>query len=197
MKIRLQQLNPVIGDFEGNKSLILQALQSAEQAGIDLLILPEMCVTGYPAQDLLEVESFRQACYKVNKDLIDKTGNTALLFGSITPNDGDYGRKMYNSAILARNGNMLGVTHKTLLPTYDIFDDLRYFEPNREFQCIEFNGFKLGVTICEDIWYNENEVQYHTYETDPALELKKAGADVLSIFRHPRLPEPSTKTGWR
>jgi len=179
MKVRLKQLNPIIGDFSGNRSLIMEALRNSESAGIDLLILPEMCVTGYPAQDLLEMSSFREACYQVNMEIIEKTGSTALLFGSITPNESDFGRKMYNSAILAGNGNSIGEAHKTLLPTYDIFDDLRYFEPNKEFRCIEFNGFKLGVTICEDIWYNENEVQYHTYETDPALELKKAGADVI------------------
>jgi len=179
MKVRLQQLNPIIGDLSGNQALILEALGDAGSAGVDLLILPEMCVSGYPAQDLLEMESFRDLCYGVNNKIIQNTAGTALLFGSITPNETGFGRKMYNSAILARNGEMLGVAHKTLLPTYDIFDDLRYFEPNREFKCIEYNGFKLGVTICEDIWYNENEVQYHTYETDPALELKKAGADVI------------------
>jgi NAD+ synthetase len=179
MKVRLHQLNPVIGDFSGNKSLILKALERAERADIDLLILPEMCVTGYPAQDLLEMNSFREMCYRTNKELIQKTKGTALLFGSITPNESGYGRKMYNSALLARNGSLIDVTHKTLLPTYDIFDDLRYFEPNKEFHCVDFDGFKLGITICEDIWYNENEVQYHTYETDPALELKKAGADVI------------------
>ncbi len=179
MKIRLQQLNSVIGDFSGNQSLITHALRDAEDAGIDLLILPEMCVTGYPAQDLMEMSRFREACYRVNREVIGITGNTALLFGSITPNEAKFGRKMYNSAILAKNGKLLGLVHKTLLPTYDIFDDLRYFEPNREFQCIELEGFKLGMTICEDIWYNENEVQYHTYEIDPALELKKAGADVI------------------
>lgn len=179
MKIRLEQLNPVIGDYSGNQSLIIQALRNAEKAGIDLLILPEMCVTGYPAQDLLEMSKFRNACYQVNRELVGLTNNTALLFGSITPNEEKFGRKMYNSAVLAKNGKALGVVHKTLLPTYDIFDDLRYFEPNNEFRCLELDGFRLGVTICEDIWYNENEVQYHTYEKDPALELKKEGADVI------------------
>lgn len=179
MKIRLEQLNPVVGDFSGNQALITAALKRAEDEDIDLLILPEMCVTGYPAQDLLEMPRFREACYQVNGELIELTGSTALLFGSITPNESAFGRKMFNSAILAKQGEVLGVANKTLLPTYDIFDDLRYFEPNSEFRCLELDGFKLGVTICEDIWYNENEVQYHTYETDPALELKKEGADVI------------------
>jgi len=179
MKIRLEQLNPVIGDFSGNQTLITTALKRAEDEDIDLLIVPEMCVTGYPAQDLLEMSRFREACYQANGELIELTRSTALLFGSITPNESAFGRKMYNSAILAKQGEVLGIANKTLLPTYDIFDDLRYFEPNSEFRCLELDGFKLGVTICEDIWYNENEVQYHTYETDPALELKKEGADII------------------
>ena len=179
MDIRVEQLNPTVGDLTGNKSLILDALKRAEKAEADLLILPEMTVTGYPVEDLLEEKSFREECYKVNRDIIDSTGNTGLLFGSITPSEKKYGRKMFNSALLAHKKKLLGTVHKTLLPTYDIFDDLRYFEPNEEFECLEFNGVKLGVTICEDIWYNENEVQYHTYSVNPALELKKSGADVI------------------
>ncbi|MFO7799906.1 NAD+ synthase [Rhodohalobacter sp.] len=179
MKIRVEQLNPTVGDLTGNKSLIIEALQRAEKDETDLLIIPEMTVTGYPVEDLLEEEGFRDECYRVNREIIESTGKTALLFGSITPNESKYGRKMFNSALLAHKAKLLGTVHKTLLPTYDIFDDLRYFEPNEEFQCLEFEGVKLGVTICEDIWYNENEVQYHTYPVNPALELKELGADVI------------------
>lgn len=179
MIIRIEQLNPTAGDIKGNKSLILEALKNAEKSGTDLLILPEMCLTGYPVQDLLEMKSFKKICYKTNSEIISATGGTALLFGSITKNKSSYGRKIYNSALLARNGKLLGITNKTLLPTYDVFDDLRYFEPNETFECLELDGIKLGVTICEDIWYNENEVQYHKYEINPALELKKAGADLI------------------
>lgn len=179
MNIRLHQLNPTIGDLNGNKKLILSALSKAEEAGIDLLILPEMVVTGYPVQDLLERPVFREAVYEMNRELIESTSKTALLFGSLTPNPSDTGRKMYNSAILAKNGKQVGITHKALLPTYDVFDDLRYFEPNREFKCMELDGLRLGVTICEDIWYNENEVQYHTYDVDPAAILRDAGANVI------------------
>lgn len=179
MKIRLHQLNPTIGDLEGNKRLILKSLKKAEENGVDLLILPEMCVTGYPVQDLLERASFREAVYAVNRELIRESGKTALLFGSLTPNTKKSGRKMYNSAILARDGVMVDIIHKTLLPTYDVFDDLRYFEPNDEFHCMELDGVKLGVTICEDIWYNENEVQYHNYNIDPAEKLAAEGADLI------------------
>ncbi len=179
MRIRLEQLNPTIGDVDGNKKLILSALRKAENEGIDLLVLPELGLTGYPVQDLLEKEFFRDYCYMANEKIIKETGKTALLFGSITPNKTSIGRKMYNSALLARDGKLLNVTHKTLLPTYDVFDDLRYFEPNRDFEYFELDGVKLGITICEDIWYNDNEMQYHIYDIDPAEKMKESGARVI------------------
>lgn len=179
MRIRLEQLNPTIGDIKGNRSLIINALRDAESDEIDLLILPEMVTTGYPPLDLLESEHFRSCCFASNDNIIRETGKTALLFGSVTPNESKIGRKLFNTAILAASGKQVGSVHKTLLPTYDIFDDLRYFEPNKSFSCIGFKGINLGVTICEDIWYNENEFQYHTYDIDPAEVLRDKGADVI------------------
>ncbi len=179
MRIRLEQLNPTIGDIKGNKALIMDALRDAESDEIDLLILPEMVTTGYPPLDLLESDYFRSCSFESNEAIIRETGKTALLFGTITPNDSNIGRKLYNTAILAAEGKQIGSVHKTLLPTYDIFDDLRYFEPNKSFSCIEFKGVYLGVTVCEDIWYNENEFQYHTYDVDPAEVLRDKGADVI------------------
>lgn len=178
MEIRIEQLNPIVGDLKGNTSLILDSLKKAESDGMDLLILPEMVLIGYPAQDILENKAFQKACYEFNEKIISSTKNTALLFGSITQNRG-MGRQMYNTALLAKSGELIGKVFKTLLPTYDVFDDLRYFEPNKSFRCLELDGTKLGVTICEDIWYNQNEVQYHTYETDPAALLKKDGAQLI------------------
>ncbi len=179
MIVRVEQLNPTIGDIKGNVERIFEALKLAEKQQVDLLILPEMVLTGYPVQDLLENEAFREACYEANKKIIKQTGSTALLFGSLTKNLSGLGRKIFNSAILCSQGGVLGQANKTLLPTYDIFDDLRYFEPNKEFRCLEYKGVKLGVTICEDIWYNQNEVQYHHYEVNPAAELKSRGARVI------------------
>lgn len=178
MQIRVEQLNPVVGDLTGNSSKIMKSLHHAESDGIDLLILPEMVLIGYPAQDILENKAFQRSAYKHNEKIIQATKNTALLFGSVTKNE-DTGRQMYNTALLAQGGELLGKVHKTLLPTYDVFDDLRYFEPNKTYECLELDDTKLGVTICEDIWYNENEVQYHTYETDPAKLLKEKGAQII------------------
>jgi NAD+ synthase (glutamine-hydrolysing) len=179
MKIRVEQLNPVIGDIRGNVELIQNALNNAEKNQVDLLILPEMVLTGYPVQDLLENDFFRETCYKANEEIIKRSGSTALLFGTLTNNDSGTGRKMFNSALLCTEGKMIGQVNKTLLPTYDIFDDLRYFEPNNKFECLQYKGVKLGVTICEDIWYNENEVQYHNYVINPAAELKSKGAQAI------------------
>lgn len=178
MQIRIGQLNPIVGDLTGNSSKIIKSLRKAESDGIDLLILPEMVLIGYPAQDILENKAFQRSAYQHNEKIIKATQKTALLFGSITKNE-KMGRQMFNSALLARGGELLGKVHKTLLPTYDVFDDLRYFEPNDTFKCLELDGARLGVTICEDIWYNENEVQYHTYETDPANLLKEDGAEII------------------
>lgn len=186
MKIRLEQLNPVIGDIRGNVELIQNALDNAEKNQVDILILPEMVLTGYPVQDLLENDFFRETCYEANEEIIKKSGSTALLFGTLTNNDSVTGRKMFNSALLCTEGKMIGQVNKTLLPTYDIFDDLRYFEPNDKFECLQYKGVKLGVTICEDIWYNENEVQYHNYVINPAAELKSKGAQaVINISASP------------
>jgi len=179
MKIRIAQLNPTVGDIDGNRDKILKALGEAENAGAGLLILPELCVLGYPPMDLLEQHYFREYVYECNNEIVGKTGETALLFGSITSHEDQAGRKMYNSAILAGNGEVIATVHKTLLPTYDVFDEYRYFEPNRHFSPVDFKGVKLGITICEDIWSHENEFQYHTYDIDPARNLKELGAEIL------------------
>lgn len=179
MKIRTQQLNPTIGDIEANTSAILRAMEAAEDADVELLILPELTVPGYPPMDLLERQSFLEAIYNANEKIISSSKETAVIFGSVTPNTSSFGRKCYNSALVALKGRLTGKVHKTLLPTYDVFDDLRYFEENKDFECIAIKGKKFGITICEDIWYNENDIQYHTYEINPAKELRDRGAEAI------------------
>lgn len=176
--IRLAQLNPTIGDLIGNKKLITEAILQASEDGIDILILPELVVCGYPPQDLLERAVFRESCYRINNELIESTGETAVIFGSISENNG-IGRKIFNSVIVAQHGKEIGRVHKALLPTYDVFDDLRYFEPGNEFEPISINGVSFGITVCEDIWYNDNEINYHTYSVNPAEELAKKGAEAI------------------
>jgi NAD+ synthetase len=178
MRIRIQQLNTIVGDVTGNADLIRQAYNDALVQGVNLLVLPELAISGYPPMDLLERAIFRDTVYKANKQLVSETRSTALLFGTFTPNPGA-GRRMFNSALLARDGVCLAEVHKTLLPTYDIFDEFRYFQPNTDFHTVELDGYKLGITICEDIWNSENEIIYHVYNENPAKRLKELGAEIL------------------
>ncbi|MTI86721.1 MAG: NAD+ synthase [Balneolaceae bacterium] len=179
MHIRLEQLNPTIGDLKGNKTLILDAIQRAEVDGIELLILTELITCGYPPMDLLERKVFRELCYQLNRDIIQATGDTTVIFGSITENLSGTGRTCYNSAIVASNGEEITRVHKALLPTYDVFDDLRYFEPGTDFEPIVIEGIPFGITVCEDIWFNDNEIQYHIYDVNPAEALAEKGAEVI------------------
>lgn len=179
VRIRLEQINPVIGDLSGNKDRILRSIKNAEEDGIELLLLPELVTCGYPPMDLLERQIFRDLIYQVNQEIIETTGNTAVIFGSVTENFSKTGRGIYNSAIVAQYGEEKDRVHKALLPTYDVFDDLRYFEPGTEFNPVEINGVKMGITVCEDIWYNDNDIQYHTYSVNPAEKLAEKGAEVI------------------
>lgn len=184
--IRLEQLNPIIGDLMGNKQLIINAIKKAEKAKIDILILSELVVCGYPPMDLIERDIFRELCYQVNKEIVQSTESTTVIFGSITENKSGVGRKCFNSAIIAKNKQEIASVHKALLPTYDVFDDLRYFEPVSHFEPIVLNNIPFGITICEDIWFNDNEIKYHTYKDNPAEILEKKGAkSIINISASP------------
>lgn len=179
MKIRLEQINPTIGDLKGNRQLILEAIEKAEKEKIDVLLLPELVTCGYPPMDLIERKAFRECVYQVNKEIIEKSGAAAVVFGTITENLTGVGRPCHNSAVITQHGEEVARIHKSLLPTYDVFDDLRYFEPGTEFEPVMINGVPLGVTVCEDIWFNDNEIQYHTYATNPAEILARKGAKAI------------------
>ena len=177
--IRLEQLNPIIGDLMGNKQLIINAIKKAEKAKIDILILSELVVCGYPPMDLIERDIFRELCYQVNEEIIQSTRSTTVIFGSITENKSGVGRTCFNSAIVAKNQQEIARVHKALLPTYDVFDELRYFEAVSHFEPVVLNNMPFGITICEDIWFNDNEIQYHTYKDNPAEILEKKGARAI------------------
>lgn len=177
MIIRLEQVNPTIGDISGNIALIEEAMAHAEADNVDLLVLPELVVCGYPPMDLIERQAFLDAIFQANDRIVTNSTDTAVLFGTATPNRGA-GRKCFNSAILAQNGEKVTEVHKTLLPTYDVYDELRYFETNSTFECIEFKGTKIGITVCEDIWHNF-ELSYLTYDVNPAKELIEKGAKAI------------------
>lgn len=178
MKIRLEQLNPTIGDIEGNVSLMSEAISRARQDDVDLLVMPELVVCGYIPMDLLERPAFLEAIYDANRQILEMAGEMAVLFGSVTANDSDYGRKCYNSALLVQDRQTLATVRKTLLPTYDVYDELRYFEQNKSFECVAFKGTKIGITVCEDIWHNF-KLPYITYQTHPTEELVDRGAQAI------------------
>ena len=155
MKVVLAQLNYHIGNFAENLSKIAYEVKKAEGLNADLIVFSELAVTGYPPQDLLEFESFIMDSSKSIQQLASISNHIGILIGAPTLNPGPTGKKLYNSAYFLFDGWVQQVFHKTLLPTYDIFDEYRYFEPNREFKLLHFKDKKIAVTICEDLWFDQ------------------------------------------
>jgi NAD+ synthase (glutamine-hydrolysing) len=153
MKIALSQQNYRVGDFEGNTSLILDALEKAGLAGADLVVFPEMAVSGYPPRDFLEFADFTDRCRQVIDRIAIACKGIAAIVGAPSKNPGTKGKPLYNSAYFLADGEIRGIAHKTLLPNYDVFDEYRYFEPNRlPYQVVTFRGVRFALTICEDLW---------------------------------------------
>ena len=145
--------------------------------GVELLIFPELAVCGYPPMDLLNLPEFRETIYtrQMKRSLI-KVLTWPLIFGSISPNK-QLGRPCYNSAFVVSNRKLIGIQHKSLLPNYDVFDDVRYFEPATLVEPIELFGIKWGVSVCEDIWQNDNS--YMRYHVNPLEQLHQQGAEIM------------------
>ncbi len=179
MKIALCQINPIIGNLEYNKEKIIDGYNKGVKAGADIVIFPELSLVGYPPQDLVEKKEFRDAVSKAVTELASITGKTALLFGAITEDDDLIGTDIHNSAILCFNGKIQFIQHKTLIPNYDVFDEMRYFDPSKEVNVFEFNGEKLGISICEDIWNDADYWYKRRYTRDPVKELLGKGATIL------------------
>ena len=176
MRVRLAQLNPTVGDIQGNTSRIFNEIERAREHGVKLLILPELAVCGYPPMDLLNLPDFRDTIYEANETIIDQCPEIALIFGSISPNE-QLGRPCYNSAYVVNDRNLVGIQHKSLLPNYDVFDDERYFEAATSVEPIELFGIKWGVSVCEDIWQNDNS--YIRYHVNPLEHLHQQGAEIM------------------
>ncbi|MBI9073549.1 MAG: NAD+ synthase [Melioribacteraceae bacterium] len=179
MKIALGQINPIIGDIEGNKKKIYDCYRKGVDLGADLVVLPELAICGYPPLDLIEKKGFRQKVTAAAIDLASKTNSTGLIFGSITEYDGDIGTGIYNSAILCAEGHIQFTQHKSLIPNYDVFDEVRYFEPANEVNVFDFKGEKLGISICEDIWNDKDYWKNRRYINDPVEALVEKGTSVL------------------
>ncbi len=182
MRIAIAQLNPTIGDFFGNLAKIERALESTAAASPELMVLPELFITGYPPQDLLERDWFIDAAEHALdrlKDISTRYPRTAILVGTIRRTGTVIGKGLHNSAVLVRAGVVEATVHKTLLPTYDVFDEARYFDPAVSTEVIELNDHRLGVTICEDAWNDPSLWRTNIYDADPVAELAAQGATVL------------------
>ena len=176
MKIFLAQQNYHIGNFEYNTAKMIAAIETAKAQGGDLIVFSEMSVCGYPARDFVEFSDFINKCYAAIDTIKQHATNIAVLIGSPARNPIKEGKDLFNAAFFLYEGEIKAEIHKTLLPTYDVFDEYRYFEPSYTWQTVEFKGKKLAITICEDIW---NLGDNPLYRICPMDELMKQQPDVM------------------
>jgi NAD+ synthase (glutamine-hydrolysing) len=179
MKIALAQINTTVGDLRGNCARILEFYRRGVEAGATLVLTPEMAVTGYPPRDLLAKRRFVADNLQALDELAAGIGDTALLVGYVDVNPTRPGKDYFNAAALIHRGRIVARRFKTLLPTYDVFDEDRYFQPAESNAAAEFAGQKMGLTICEDIWNDKDYGRVPYYQRDPVVDLVKAGAGLL------------------
>src|SRR5437764_1363064 len=179
MKIYIAQLNPTVGALSANAELIRRAYAEGVAAGADVVLVPELAVTGYPPRDLLDRDIFVDAALRTRDELAAMTGGVTLVFGCITRSASWCGKPLHNAAIAARDGKIVLEQHKSLLPTYDVFDELRYFEPGRSVGVVDIAGVKAGVAICEDFWFDDEILGTKIYCRNPIDEVARQGAQVI------------------
>ena len=179
MKIALAQFNPTIGDFDYNIARMVSLSHKAMEAGCDLVAFPELAVCGYPPLDLLERREFVEDNLQAMERLISRVKGIAVLCGYVAKNINGPGKPIHNTAILFEDGKVLARVYKRLLPSYDIFDETRYFEPGSKSVPVSFNGLLLGITICEDIWNDADLFPEHSYPVNPVHELAEMGTDIF------------------
>ena len=179
MKVGIAQINGVIGDFPGNAKRLLQAYRECLEQGAELVITPELSLAGYPPRDLVFKSQFVPKCLQALDYLAGEVKEVPLLVGYVDHNgSGRPGKPFRNAAAFLHRGEIVAKVWKTLLPTYDVFDERRYFEPGEKSNPIVWNGLRLGITICEDIW-TEEYLHRPLYERDPVQELCAQGIDLL------------------
>ena len=180
MRIALAQINTTIGDFSGNEETIRSAYLSAVERGAELVVFPELATCGYPPRDLLSKSHFVDDNLKLVQTLATLVGEVGMVIGYVDRSDRRPGRTLTNSVALLHQGEVVARRHKSLLPTYDVFDEDRYFEPAESNEPVEFNGQKIGLTICEDLWNDEEFWQdQRLYPNDPGKVLEEQGIDLM------------------
>src|SRR5919107_1776927 len=152
MKIALAQQNYHIGNFELNTQKILEAIDRALAANADLIVFSELCICGYPPRDFLEFSDFINKCDEAIEKIKEKTANIGVIVGCPVRNPRKEGKDLFNAALLIHKKEIQHASYKTLLPTYDVFDEYRYFEPAWSWNVAEFEGVRIALTVCEDLW---------------------------------------------
>jgi len=186
MKIAIAQINPIIGDFKHNFDKIKHFADQAVARRCDLVVFSELVITGYPPRDLLERKDFVDANIDCLNRLITDIRGIGVICGFVDNNPAGEGNPLHNAAVLFENGKIIHKVYKTLLPTYDIFDETRYFEPGRESKLCSYKGQRIGLTICEDAWNDEDIFQRRIYSIDPVARIVQAGTDlVINISSSP------------
>jgi NAD+ synthase (glutamine-hydrolysing) len=186
VKIALGQINPTVGDFSGNADKIIQFSERARAAGAGLILFPELAICGYPPRDLVERPSFVARNRSTAEQIASRTKGIAVICGLVTPAHAESGKTVMNSAALLRDGRIEFIQSKMLLPTYDVFDEMRNFAPARSQQLFGFCGNQMALTICEDAWNDKNFWTRRLYGIDPIEELLRAGGNfVLNISASP------------
>ena len=186
MKIAIAQINPIIGDFKHNFDKMKHFAYQAIKLQCDLVVFSELVITGYPPRDLLERRDFIDANLACLERLLTSIRGIGVICGFVDKNHAGKGKPLYNTAILFEDGNIIHKVHKRLLPTYDIFDEQRYFEPGRKSLPCSYKGHRIGLTICEDAWNDEDIFQKRIYAHDPVAQTVQAGADlVINIAASP------------
>jgi NAD+ synthase (glutamine-hydrolysing) len=186
MKIALAQINPTIGDFEDNTDKMMRFIEKAKGLRCDLIIFSELVISGYPPRDLLERRDFVAADKAYLQKLVDSVAGIGVVCGCVTENPNQEGNPLFNSAVLFEEGKILHQAYKRLLPTYDVFDEERYFEPGREYSPFAYKGWKLGLTVCEDVWNDKDFFPRRLYPEDPVSRIIEEGANlVINISASP------------
>jgi NAD+ synthase (glutamine-hydrolysing) len=184
MKIAWAQLNFHIGNFEANTDKIIRQIQQAKVENVDLIVFPELSLCGYPPLDFLESNHFIEECIKSIALIAIHCDGIAAIVGAPAINESDTGKRLFNAAYFIANKKVEKIVKKTLLPNYDVFDEYRYFEPNRIFEIIEFKSHKIALTICEDLWDEQDETftplnHSKMYTISPMQELMKLNPDCM------------------
>ncbi|MHB1156662.1 MAG: NAD+ synthase [Phycisphaerales bacterium] len=179
MRIALAQINPTVGDIAGNTAKIVDFIDRAASQQAELVIFPELSIIGYPPKDLLLKPAIIEQCDKALKFIAGHCTKTAAIIGYPAPSDRARGRTLYNAAAVCMNGKVAHRHVKSLLPTYDVFDEHRYFEPGPPVDLTEFRGVKLGISVCEDLWNDQTVVSRQLYHDNPIDELAKRGAQLF------------------